>query len=88
MRPDRKPSSFSDAISASEIASFAYCPEQWRLQYGLGHASENVAFLKQGEGLHAKTASVEVSSRGVFRLSWVLILLASVLGLFSFWLGR
>ena len=23
-------------VTAQEIASFAYCPEQWRLQYGLG----------------------------------------------------
>ena len=28
-------------ISASEIACWAYCPEQWRLQYGLGLEPEN-----------------------------------------------
>jgi hypothetical protein len=26
----------ADLISAQEVASFAYCPESWRLQYGLG----------------------------------------------------
>ena len=32
----RKPKQPTDLISAQEIACFAYCPEQWRLQYGLG----------------------------------------------------
>ena len=27
----RKP---NDLVTAQEIACFAYCPEQWRLQYG------------------------------------------------------
>ena len=26
----------SDPITAVEIACFAYCPEQWRLEYGVG----------------------------------------------------
>ncbi len=25
-----------DLITATEIACWVYCPEQWRLQYGLG----------------------------------------------------
>ena len=32
-------------ISAQEIARWAYCPEQWRLQYGLGLESENRAAM-------------------------------------------
>jgi hypothetical protein len=31
-------------ISASEIACYAYCSEQWRLEYGLGLASDNQAW--------------------------------------------
>ena len=88
MRSYQKPSLHSDVISASEIASFAYCPEQWRLQYGFGHESENVGSLKRGEALHTKTASVEVSSRHAFRMSWVLIGFAALLGLLALWLGR
>ena len=32
-------------VTATEIACFAYCPEQWRLQYGLGLPAENQAAL-------------------------------------------
>ena len=78
----------SSVVSASEIASFAYCPEQWRLQYGLGHRSENVSTLERGEAFHAKVAAIEVSSRKVFRVSWLLIVVGLVLGLLAFWLGR
>lgn len=31
----------ADLIGAEEMASFAYCPEQWRLQYGLRLPSAN-----------------------------------------------
>jgi hypothetical protein len=31
-----------DLITASEVASFAYCPEQWRLQYGLVSRDTNL----------------------------------------------
>ena len=78
----------SSVVSASEIASFAYCPEQWRLQYGLGQRSENVSTLERGEAFHAKVAAIEVSSRKVFRVSWLLIVVGLVLGLLAFWLGR
>ena len=88
MRSDQKPSSNSEVISATEIASFAYCPEQWRLQYGLGHESENVGSLERGEAFHAKSATVETSSRLVIRVSWLLVLLGLALGLFALWLGR
>jgi hypothetical protein len=66
-------------VSATEIASFIYCPEQWRLQHGLGNESENTAALSRGEAFHAKNASVVVGTR---RSSWVglvLIVLAVVL---------
>jgi hypothetical protein len=48
-----------DSISATEIACFAYCPEQWRLQYGLGLAPENQAALKAGVRHHAAKAWAE-----------------------------
>ena len=44
-----------DVVSASEIASWAWCPESWRLA-SLGHEPENRAAMKRGEKLHARTA--------------------------------
>ena len=59
-------SSNSDVVSASELATYAYGLEQWRLAHGLGHESQNVASLERGEALHAKTAAVEVGAKGRF----------------------
>jgi hypothetical protein len=42
----------SDVISAAEIACYAYCPEQWRLEYGLGLEPENRAALEAGTRHH------------------------------------
>jgi hypothetical protein len=66
-------------VSASEVASWVYCPEQWRLHYGLGHESENVASIDRGERFHESTAGVERSSRRVLRLAAILIVAALLL---------
>ena len=63
-----RPTARRDVVSATEIASFVYCPEQWRLQHGLGNESENTASLSRGEAFHATNASVEVGTR---KASWV-----------------
>jgi hypothetical protein len=41
-----------ELISAAEIACFAYCPEQWRLQYGLELLPANRAALDAGNRHH------------------------------------
>lgn len=46
-------------VSAAEIASFAYCPEQWRLEYGLGLVPENRQALAAGDRHHAREAFAE-----------------------------
>src|SRR4051794_2417013 len=46
-------------VTASEIAAFAYCPEQWRLQYGLGLRAENQAALGAGTRHHERKALAE-----------------------------
>jgi hypothetical protein len=73
------PPSSSGVVSATEVASYVYCPEQWRLEHGLGHASTNKASLARGTALHAKTAAVEVWSRRGLRLGFVLVALAALL---------
>ena len=51
--------SLDELISASEIACFAYCPEQWRLQYGLRLTPANQAALKAGTRHHRRKALAE-----------------------------
>jgi hypothetical protein len=36
----------SAIVSATDVASFVYCPEQWRLS-ALGNPSENLASLER-----------------------------------------
>ena len=84
----RHRASHSDVVSASEVASWVYCPEQWRLQYGLGHESENVALLKRGERFHASTAAVERSSGRILRLAGILIVVAALLLVVGFLVRR
>lgn len=63
-----------DVVSASEIASWAWCPESWRLET-LGEEPGNKEELARGETFHECTATVEVSSRRAVALGrWLLVL--------------
>ncbi len=48
MRRIRRRKPEDDYVTASEIASYAYCPEQWRLEYGLGISPENRPAMDAG----------------------------------------
>jgi hypothetical protein len=48
-----------DLITAAEIACFAYCPEQWRLQYGLDLDAGNRAAMDAGTRHHGRKAIAE-----------------------------
>jgi len=65
-----------DLISASEIASYAYCPEAWRLEHGLGLAAGNRAFLDAGTRHHAGKAVVERLAGWSIFLGQALVLVA------------
>jgi hypothetical protein len=67
-------------ISAAEIACFAYCPEQWRLEYGLGLEPQNRAALDAGNRHHARKALVERLAGGAIVIGRLLAVLA-ILGL-------
>jgi hypothetical protein len=67
-----------DVVSASEIASWAWCPESWRLD-SLGHEPENKAALRRGEEFHARTALFEEHSRWATSLGWWLLAAAVLL---------
>jgi hypothetical protein len=78
----------SDVVTAHEIATFVFCPEQWRLEYGLGLEPVNRAALEAGSLHHARKATAE---RSAGRLVWVgqRVILAALLVLLVLWiLGR
>jgi hypothetical protein len=66
----------SEVITASELACFAYCPEQWRLQYGLELLPANGAAMDAGNRHHARKGLAERIAGAVIVLGRVLIVLA------------
>jgi PD-(D/E)XK nuclease superfamily len=72
-------------ISASEIAAFAYCPEQWRLQYGMGLEPEYRAALDAGTRHHARKAVAEQLAGGAITLGRILAVLAALVLLLLLW---
>jgi hypothetical protein len=69
-----------DLVSASEIASWEWCPESWRLD-AIGAEPTNRADRLRGKRHHARTAWVEVWSR---RLKWAgLLFVAAALGVIA-----
>jgi hypothetical protein len=77
----------NDFISATEIASWAYCPESWRLEYGLELLSANRAALDAGTQHHARKAVAERIAGWLVVLGRAL-LLAVILVLFAWVLFR
>ncbi len=77
----------NDVVSASEIASWAWCPESWRLQ-ALGAEPGNRAATKRGERLHWLTALFERWSTVAIRLGWWLLGLALALAALAFLMVR
>jgi len=74
----------TEIITASEIASWAWCPESWRLD-SLGAEPGNRADMTRGETYHAQKAAFEERSRSAISLGWWLLALAvlvALLGLF------
>jgi len=64
-----------DVVSASEIGSWDWCPEAWRLGQGLGLRPGNEEQLAQGERFHVRTAAVERRSGTALRIGLVLFAL-------------
>jgi hypothetical protein len=68
-----------DLITASEMASFAYCPEAWRLEYGLGLEAGNRAAKGAGTRHHARKAVAERLAGLTIRLGQGIVLAALLL---------
>jgi hypothetical protein len=75
-----------DPVTASEIACWAYCPEQWRLSYGMGLAAENRAALEAGERRHGRKATAERIAGAALGLGRLLLIAG--LALLLFWVLR
>ena len=68
-----------EMVSASEIASYAFCPEAWRLGPGLGLRPNNERELARGEKSHAKIAVVEQTTQTAWWLGVALLVLGALL---------
>jgi hypothetical protein len=69
MNRDNRP---PDAVTDSEIASFVYCGEQWRLERGLKLPLANQAVMADGRGFHAELATKGEIERGATSLlAWL-----------------
>lgn len=66
-------------VSAQEVACFVYCPEQWRLQHGLGLPPENGAVLAAGTRHHARNTATERVAGCFIALGRVAVSAAAVL---------
>jgi hypothetical protein len=75
----------SDLITAQEIACWAYCPEQWRLQYGQRLPPANQAAMDAGTRHHEQKAVVEQVAGGSIALGRLLAILAVVVLLVVLW---
>jgi hypothetical protein len=73
----------SEIVSASEIASWAWCPESWRLN-SLGVEPTNLAQIERGERHHAAKAAFEERSRSAISLGWLLLLWGGLVALVAF----
>jgi hypothetical protein len=62
----------SDTVTATEIACWVYCPEQWRLQHGLGLEPANRKELAAGTRHHSRKAAAERVAGGAIALGRVL----------------
>jgi hypothetical protein len=69
----RKRNSPIGLVTASEISCWVYCPEQWRLQHGLGLEAENRAVLESGTRHHARLGMAERIAGAVLSLGRLLI---------------
>ncbi len=74
-----------DLITASEVARFVYCPEAWRLEYGLGRPAANRASRDAGTRQHAVRAAAERLAGAAITLGWLALLAALALLVLGAW---
>jgi hypothetical protein len=75
-----------ELVSASEVASWAWCPESWRLD-SLGEEPSNIEALRRGEARHRGAAEAERSSNSALLLGVWLLVVSTLLAVVLFSLG-
>ena len=66
-------------VSATEVASYGYCPEAWRLDQGLKLEPSNLSELQQGIARHDDWERAEKRSSGFVRAAlWLFALAVAV----------
>ncbi len=75
----------ADLVTASEIAAFVYCPEQWRLASGLGLPPANRVAMNAGMQHHEQKAVAEQIAGGSIELGRFLAVLAAVVLVVLLW---
>jgi hypothetical protein len=84
----RRPRTPTDLISATEIATWVYCPEQWRLEHGLGLKSGNRRERSAGIAHHTEKAVAERQAGWLLATGRFLISLAIGVFLLLLWWQR
>jgi len=72
-------------IRASEIGQYAYCARAWWLRRALGYRCHNVEEMTAGAEEHDSHGRQVVSYHRWQRLAYLLLSLATVVGLLLFW---
>lgn len=80
-------SKMSDVVSASEIASWEWCPESWRLD-AIGTKPVNEAELEHGRAFHARTGGLVVLVQKLKTAGWWLAAFGLAAAAVSFALAR
>lgn len=76
----------TDWVTASEVATYAYCQESWRLTHGLKIPPGNIQALKHGTAKHAAWQKVERFTSWLIRAALVLVGVTIALLLLRFFL--
>lgn len=70
-------------ISATELASYAYCPEAWRLEHGLKLRPGNERARAKGVRVHERWQRVERRSAWWIRVAVLCLTIAALLWVFG-----
>ena len=76
-----------ELVSASEIASWAWCPESWRLD-ALGKEPSNQRALRKGQTFHERMTLLDRLTAGAITLGWGLLAVAGFLAGCAYLLTR
>lgn len=72
----------TEVVTASEIASWAWCPESWRLE-ALGAEQGNRTAIRRGDSFHSRLGFAERLTAFATTLGWWLLAAGLLLALLA-----